>query len=67
MLEDEASDHASLSVCIVIKEEVIQDKKQTIVKNSKEERKFMNKLRNKISCIDIPNILNCEILEYITQ
>jgi len=60
------SDYTSLSVYIILKEKFIQDRKQTIVKNSKKEKEFVNKLRNRISCIDIINILNCERLEYIT-
>jgi len=60
------SDHAPLLVCIII-EEVIQDRKQTIVKNSEEEKELINKLRNRISYINIINILNCKILECITQ
>jgi len=54
-------------VCIIIEEEVIQDRKQTIVKNSKEEKEFINDLRNRISCVNATNILNCKMLEYITQ
>jgi len=42
-------------------------KKQTIIKNSKEEKEFINKLRNKISNIDTTNILNSDILECVTQ
>jgi len=49
-------------VCIIIKKETIQDRKQTIVKNSKEEKEFISELRNKISCIDITNIHDYEIL-----
>jgi len=60
------SNHALLSVCIIIKEEVIQDKKQTIIKNSEEEKEFINKIRNRISCISTTNILNSNILEGVT-
>ena len=60
------SNHAFLSVYTIIKEEVIQDKKQTIIKNSEEEKEFINKLRNRISCINTTNILNSNILEDVT-
>jgi len=60
-------DHALLSVYIFIKKEFIQEKKLTIVKNSKEEKEFINKLRNRISCIDTTNILNYGKLEEVTQ
>ena len=59
------SDHTSLLVCI-IEEETIQNRKQAIVKNSEEEKEFINKLRNRISCIDIMNIHNSNILEEVT-
>jgi len=59
--------HALLSVHIVIKKEFIQEKKLTIIKNSKEEKEFINKLRNRISCIDTTNILNHKKLEEVTQ
>ena len=48
------SDHTSLSVYIIIK-------------NSGKEKKFVNKLRNKISCINTTNIYDCEKLEEVTQ
>jgi len=56
------SDYAPLSVYIIIKKEAIQDRKQTIVRNSKKEKEFINKLRNKIIYINTMNILNCKIL-----
>ena len=40
------SNHASLLVHIIIEEEFIQEKKLAIVKNNKEEKEFVNKLRN---------------------
>jgi len=58
-----SSNHASLLVLIIIKEEFIQERKQTIVKNSEEEKEFINELRIKISSIDITNILNSNTLE----
>ena len=60
------SNHASLSVHITIKEESIQEKKITIVKNSEEEKEFINNLRNRISCIKTTNICNSEKLEEVT-
>ena len=61
------SNHTFLLVCIIIKKETIQDKKQTIIKNSKEEKEFISELRNRISCIDTTNIHDYEILEEVTQ
>ena len=60
-------DHISLSILIIIEEEHIQEKKQTIVKNSEEEKNFINELRNKLSSIDISYIFNSDVLEQITQ
>ena len=57
------SDHAPLSVCIIIEEKFIQEKKLAIVKDSKKEKEFINELRNRVSYIEITNIYNCEILE----
>ena len=59
--------YTPLLISIIIKEEFIQERKQTIVKNSEEEKEFINKLRIKISSIDITNVLNSNILEWITQ
>jgi len=61
------SDHAPLVVYIVIEAEFIQKKKQAIVKNSKEEKAFINELRNIVGHIDLTNISNHEVLEGITQ
>ena len=61
------SDHASLLVYIIIEKKTIQDKKQTIVKNGEEEKEFVNKLRNRISHINIISIYNQKLLEGITQ
>ena len=58
------SDYTFLSVYIILEEKFIQDRKQTIVKNSKKKKKFVNDLKNKIS--DISNILNSDVLESIT-
>jgi len=54
-------------ISVTIEEEHIQERRQTIVKNSEKEKKFVNKFRNKINNIDIYNILNSEVLESITQ
>jgi len=51
-------DHASLSVSVTIKEEHIQERKQTIVKNSKEKKNFIEELKNMMSNIDTSNIFN---------
>ena len=61
------SDHTSLSVYIIIEEKFIHDRKLAIIKNSEKEKKFINELRNRVSCIDTTNIHNCEILEEVTQ
>ena len=50
------SDYALLSINIIIKEELIQDKKQTIIKNSKEGKEFVNEFRGRIGYIGIVNI-----------
>jgi len=60
-----SSDYASLSVYIIIEEETIQDRKQNIVKNSEEEKEFVNELRNRISYIDTTNIYDCKMLERV--
>ena len=60
------SNHTSLSVLIIIEEELIQERKQTIIKNSKEEKEFVNELKIKISEMDMTNILDSNTLESIT-
>jgi len=60
-------DHAPPSVHIIIKKEFIQEKKLTIVKNSKEEEEFINELKNRISYIKTTNIHNHERLKEVTQ
>jgi len=62
-----SSDHTSLSVNIIIKRESIQDRKQAIIKNSKKEREFVNKLKNGIGYIVIIDIQDCKILERVMQ
>jgi len=56
-------DYSHLTVNIIIKEEFIQDKWRTIIKNSKEKEKFINDLKGAISNIDMFNISNIELLE----
>ena len=58
-------DHTSLSVNIIIEEKSIYNKRQTIVKNSIEEEKFVNKLKNRIGHTNIANILDYKMLERI--
>ena len=61
------SDHAPLTVSIAIKEEHIHIMKQTITKNSKEEKEFIKKLEEKISTTNTSNIPDSNSLESITQ
>ena len=61
------SNHAPLSVSIIIEEEFVQERKQTIVKNSKEENEFIKELKVQIGDIDTTNILNSDLLECLTQ
>jgi len=60
-------DYAPLTVSIAIEEKHIHMMKQTITKNSKEEKKFIKKLGKKISSTDTSNIPNSNSLESITQ
>jgi len=60
-------DHTSLTVNIIIDKEVIQDKWQTIIKNSKEENGFINELKNTIDNIDTSNISDRALLEEKVQ
>jgi len=61
------SDHTLLIVNISINEEFIQEKHQTIIKNSKEESKFTLDLIEAIGNIETTTILNKDVLEYIIQ
>ena len=61
------SDHALLTVIISIIKKSIQNKQQTIVRNSEEEEKFVAELMNIIRNIDTTNISNKELLKEIAQ
>jgi len=61
------SDHALLTIDISIAEEFIQNKHQTNIRNSKEEQSFISELIEAIGNIDISNILNKDLLEFIVQ
>ena len=54
-------------VSIIIEEEFVQERKQTIIKNSEEEKEFINKLKVNISNMNTTNILDSNTLEYLTQ
>jgi len=60
-------DHASLVISIAINKEHIHMKKQTITKDSKNEKKFIKQLGEQISNINTSNIADKETLENITQ
>jgi len=57
------SNHASLTVDISIFEEYIQTKRCTLVKNSKEENKFVNELIETIKEMNTENIYNEDVLD----
>jgi len=61
------SDYAPLIVNIIIKKKFIQDKQHTIIKNSKEEKKFINELKITIGNIDTIDISDKELLERYVQ
>jgi len=54
-------------VSIIIEEEYVQERKQTIIKNSEEEKEFINKLKVNMSNMNTTNILDSNTLEYLTQ
>ena len=61
------SDHTLLLVSIIIEKEFIQEKRQSIIKNSDKGKEFINELRNRLEAIETTNINSCEMLESITQ
>ena len=60
-------DHALLIFNIFISEEFIQDKWQTIIRNSEEEEKFVTELTNTLGNINTTDISSKEFLENIVQ
>ena len=62
-----SSDHTSLTIDIIIKKEFIQNKRYSIVKNSKKEVKFMSELIKGFKNINTSNILDKNSLECIVQ
>jgi len=60
-------DHAPLVILIAINEEYIHMKKQTITKDSKNEKEFIKQLGEQISNINTSNIADKETLENVTQ
>jgi len=61
------SDHAPFTVNISIFEEYIQTRRCTLVKNGKEENKFINELIEAIKEMNTKNICNKNILNQIIQ
>ena len=61
------SDHALLSVYIMIEEELIQEKKPAIIKNNIKEKEFINGLISRVGNIDTSNIYSWETLEEIAN
>jgi len=61
------SDHAPLTMNIIIKKEIIPKKKHTIIKNSEEESEFVKNFIRKFRSINIVNITNKLSLESIVQ
>ena len=54
-------------VSIIIEEEFVQERKQTIIKSSEEEKEFINKLKVNISNMNTTDILDSNTLEYLTE
>jgi len=61
------SDHAPFTVNISIFKEYIQTRRCTLVKNGKEENKFINELIEAIKEMNTKNICNKNILNQIIQ
>jgi len=62
-----SSDHALLTVIILIIEEHVQNKKWLIVKDNKEEKFFINNLIKEIKAIDTNNLTDVKLLEKIVN
>ena len=62
-----SSDHTPFVIDISIADKFIQDKRYTIIKNSKEEKKFIFELIKGFKSIDTSIILNKNSLEIIIQ
>ena len=62
-----SSNHALLTIDIVIVKEQVYTKKHMIAKNSKEENKFITKLIKSIKGLNTENISSKEALEYVVQ
>ena len=61
------SNHTPLTICIPIFEEYIQPKKHSLVKDSDEEKRFINELINHIHKINMSNISDIVSLESSVQ
>ena len=61
------SDYIPFTINISIFEEHIQTRKQTLVKNRKEEENFMKELSEAIKRLNMNNIQNIEVLEHVVQ
>jgi len=59
------SDYIPFTINISIFEEHIQTRKQTLVKNRKEEENFMKELSEAIKRLNMNNIQNIEVLEHV--
>jgi len=57
------SDHASLTIVILIAKEHINSRKCLIIKDSKEELAFIKDLTSSIRCISISNMLDTTSLD----
>ena len=61
------SNYIPLLISIIIEGEFIQEKKQSIVRNSNEEKEFNNELIYKISSMETVDITNYKELEHVTE
>ena len=61
------SDHAPLSICIPIFEECFSTKKWVLIKDSEEEKNFINNFIASIYAIDTSDIHNENSLEDVVQ